>query len=185
MLSLSLKRLRLCLLFITLLPGCMTNIPWVSESQEIASCVPDSPPTWEDFTVKDWEGGHSAQTSVQFIILSRNPPRLQARLDRTNSLVKPRIAQAWFPYDRELRQRLLRHEQLHFALSCLLTRQANATLQADTDLDRMLLLLRATAQRLNLEYDSDTNHGTRPHHQARWEVDVTQQWDSFPTKTID
>ncbi len=155
--------------------GCVPHIAWVTESLEPPSCIPDAPPIWKDYTPQNWESIHSAQTAVRFVVLSRQPPQLQAQFDRTNSLVKPHIIDSWYPYDQELRQRLLRHEQLHFAISCLLTRQANATLQSDSDLDKMRLLLRATAQHLNLQYDKDTNHGTIPTRQAQWEEDVSQQ----------
>ena len=158
--------------------GCVPHIAWVTESLEPSSCNPDAPPIWKDYTPKDWESIHSAQTAVQFVILSRNPPRLEARFDQSKSLVKPHIISSWYPYDQELRQRLLRHEQLHFAISCLLTRQANVTLQSNSDLDQMLLLLRATAQRLNLQYDKETKHGTIPARQAQWEEDVVQQLEA-------
>jgi len=168
------------LILLTTLVGCSRTIPWVRESTELASCVPDAPPTWKDYTEKEWESVHSAQTAVQFVILSRNPPRLQARFDRSQSLVKPNLIHRWFPYDQELSHRLLRHEQLHYAISCLLTRQANAALILGADLDRMLFLLRATAQRLNRQYDKDTKHGTIPSRQAQWETDVLQTLKSIP-----
>jgi len=158
--------------------GCVPHIAWVTESLDPPSCIPDAPPTWKDYTPQNWKSVHSAQTAVRFVILSRRPPRLQARFDRTKSWVKSHIIESWYPYDQELRQRLLRHEQLHFAISCILTRQANITLQSDTDLDKMLLLLRASAQRLNLQYDKDTNHGTIPTRQAQWETDVSQQLET-------
>ncbi len=172
------------LMFAAFMTGCVPHIDWVADSLEPPSCVPDSPPTWKDYTPQHWESIHSAQTAVQFIILSYQPPRLQARFDQTKSLVKPQIVNHWYPYDQELRQRLLRHEQLHFAISCLLTRQANASLQTGGDPEKMLLLLRATAQRLNLQYDKETNHGTIPARQAQWEADVKQQLEavSLPSR---
>ena len=169
-----------CFLFLpSILSGCLSSIHWVQEHRQPPSCIPDSPPLWDKYTEQEWESPHSAQTAVQFSILSRHPPRLQARLDTAHSWVKPHIVNRWYPYDRELGHRLLRHEQLHFAISCLLTRQANATLNSEDDLDRMLFLLRATAQRLNLQYDRDTNHGTIPIHQTRWETDVAHQLQSL------
>ena len=70
---------------------------------------------------------------------------------------------------------LLRHEQLHFAISCLLVRQANVVLQSGGNLQAMLELVRATAQRLNRQYDQDTRHGVDLSRQADWERDVEQQ----------
>ena len=170
------KNITASLLFLAaFMAGCVPHIDWVRDSLEPPSCVPDSPPTWKDYTPQHWESIHSAQTAVRFTILSRQPPRLQARFDQTQSLVKPQIVNHWYPYDQELRQRLLRHEQLHFAISCLLTRQANTSLQTGDDIEKMLILLRATAQRLNLQYDKETNHGTIPARQAQWEADVAQQ----------
>lgn len=158
-----------------LFTGCTSHIAWVTEPNTPRSCVPDAPPTWKDYTPQQWDSAHSAQTAVRFRILSSQPPRLQAQFDHNNSLVKPQIVENEYPVNQKSRQRLLRHEQLHFAISCLLTRQANATLQTGDDPHKMLLLLRATAQRLNLEYDEETHHGTIRYKQIQWEKDVEQQ----------
>jgi hypothetical protein len=100
---------------------------------------------------------------------------LQARFDSDQSWVQPHIVEAWHPYKQSNVQRLLRHEQLHFAISCLLVRQANLSMKPGDDPHQMLQLVRATAKRLNQLYDKDTNHGTILDKQEQWEQDVEQQ----------
>ncbi len=157
--------------------GCISHIQWAHEAEAIppSSCVPDHPPTWNDFSRQDRSSPNTAQTAVRFRIAQLYPPRLEARFDPEQSWVIPEAIDSWDPYVWETSQMLLRHEQLHFAISCLLVRQANVVLQNGGNLQAMLELVRATAQRLNRQYDKDTRHGVDLSRQADWEQDVEQQ----------
>ncbi len=69
-------------------------------------------------------------------------------------------------------ERLLRHEQVHFAISCLLTREANLALQTGGDPHAMLSLLNAVATRINVQYDVETSHGLDAEQQEQWEETI-------------
>ncbi len=79
-------------------------------------------------------------------------------------------------------ERLLAHEQLHFLISCLIVRQANLSLTPQDNLWKMLELTKLVAQRLNLQYDADTNHGLNLDAQESWESDVMEQWQELSTR---
>lgn len=170
-----LTKLIVALMSLMSLAGCASNIQWKAEPQHLQACLPDHAPTWEEFTKSYGNYKHSAQTAVAITLVQMNPPLLQARFDPERSWVQPQIVEAWYPYEQSNANRLLRHEQLHFAITCLLVRQANQTLKSGDDPRQMLQLVRATAQRLNRQYDEDTNHGTIPVKQAQWEQDVEDQ----------
>lgn len=164
------------LILVTLiLTGCTSNIDWKAEPHRDPSCIPDHAPTWEEFTKSYGNRKHSAQTAVAISLVQLRPPLLQARFDPNRSWVQPHIVEAWYPYDQSFANRLLRHEQLHFAISCLLVRQANMSMEPEDNPHQMLQLVRATAQRLNRLYDEETKHGTISSKQAQWEKDVEQQ----------
>ncbi len=163
------------LMSIITLTGCASNIHWQAEQQSLPACLPDHAPTWEEFSKSYGNYKHSAQTAVAITLVRGMPSFFQARFDPDQSWVQPHIVEAWHPYTQSIANRLLRHEQLHFAISCLLVRQANLALTSEDDPHKMLQLVRATAQRLNRQYDKDTNHGTVPEQQAQWEQDVEEQ----------
>jgi len=163
------------LLSIITFAGCTSNIQWKTEQHTLPACVPDHAPTWEEFTRSYGNSKHSAQTAVAITLAQVEPPLLQARFDPDRSWVQPHIVEAWYPYDQSLANRLLRHEQLHFAISCLLVRQANTSMKTGDNPYQMLQLVRATAQQLNRQYDKDTNHGTIKDKQTQWEHDVEEQ----------
>ena len=163
------------LMSICTLAGCASNIQWKAEPQHLPACLPDHAPTWEEFTQFYGNFKHSAQTAVAITLAQVDPPLLQARFDPDQSWVQPHIVEAWYPYEQSIANRLLRHEQLHFAISCLLVRQANTSLESGDNPYQMLQLVRATAQRLNLKYDKDTNHGTIKSKQTQWEQDLEEQ----------
>jgi hypothetical protein len=66
--------------------------------------------------------------------------------------------------------RLLRHEQLHFDIPCVLVHKANAARAAGTAVT--LSAVRARANTLTNQYDTQTNHGCNPGAQATWEQNV-------------
>ncbi len=97
------------------------------------------------------------------------------RFDFQRSWVKSSIVDPWNPELVSESKRILLHEQLHFMISCLLTRQANQTLQNGGGPDEMVQLVKAAAKRLNLQYDKDTNHGLNTQAQLDWETEIQQQ----------
>ena len=157
------------------LTGCASNIQWKAEEHPLPACIPDHAPTWEEFTKSYGNYKNSAQTAVVITLDQVDPPFFQARFDPDQSWVQPHIVEAWYPYEQSIANRLLRHEQLHFAISCLLVRQANTSMETGDNPYQMLQLVRATATRLNRLYDKETNHGTIAKKQAQWEQDVEQQ----------
>lgn len=157
------------------LSGCASNIQWQTEQRPLPACLPDHAPTWDEFAKSYGNRKHSAQTAVSITLVQQDPPLFQARFDPNRSWVQPHIVEAWYPYKQSIATRLLRHEQLHFAISCLLVRQANASMEANDSPLQMLQLVRATAQKLNRQYDKETKHGTIKTKQTQWENDVEQQ----------
>lgn len=77
-------------------------------------------------------------------------------------------------------ERLLRHERLHFAISCLLTREANLALKSGGDPQAMLLLLNAVSTRINVQYDAETDHGLNQARQAQWEEAIGARLSAGP-----
>ena len=74
---------------------------------------------------------------------------------------------------------LLAHERLHFIISCLVVRQANLSITKQDDLLQTLELTQRVAQRLNLQYDTDTNHGVNLDIQQSWESEVMRQFQEL------
>ena len=97
------------------------------------------------------------------------------RFDFQRSWVKESLIDPWNPEFVSESERILRHEQLHYMISCLLTRQANQTLQNGRDPTKMVHEVRSAAKRLNLQYDKDTNHGLNTEAQLDWEREIQQQ----------
>jgi hypothetical protein len=85
-------------------------------------------------------------------------------------LIDPANATLW-----RMSENLLAHEQLHFLISCLVVRQSNLSMTKEDDLWKMLELTKLVAQRLNLQYDIDTNHGLDMDAQQSWETEVMSQ----------
>ena len=154
--------------------GCSTPIYWVHESSPQPSCIPNRLPTWDDYSRQKRSGNPSAETAVRFYAID-TPPQVEVRFDFQRSWVKPELGDPWGPVLWRASEQLLLHEQLHFLISCLLTRQANQTLQNGSDPHAMVKLVKAVAQRLNLQYDKDTNHGLNRKAQTEWEEEILQQ----------
>jgi hypothetical protein len=86
-------------------------------------------------------------------------------------------------------EQLLRHEQLHYTISCMLAREANLSLINGGDPKAMLILLNAVATRMNVQYDAETNHGLNRQKQQEWEEAVQNSLQAGPltkplTKTL-
>lgn len=163
------------LVFSQALLGCASSISWVHDPLDSPSCLPDRPTTWADFTRRASSGKPSAETAVRFLHLQGPPARLQIQFDPDRSWVKPDVADSWNQYLWTPAHSLLRHEQVHFAINCLLTRQANVALSTGGDPEALLLLLKAVALRINVQYDVETNHGGDPWRQREWEQAVESQ----------
>ena len=161
------------LLFMTLV-GCSRSLHWVHEMENGPSCIPDRLPTWEDYTPQERQGKASAVTAVLFASKSV-PPKIEMQFDYQRSWVKESIVDPWNPELVGESQRILMHEQLHFMISCLLTRQANQTLQNGGNPHEMVQQVKTAANQLNLQYDKDTNHGLNTEAQLDWEREIQQQ----------
>jgi hypothetical protein len=71
--------------------------------------------------------------------------------------------------------RLLKHEQGHFDINCVLAKRANMALWVARD-SKMIkprdLVDAAADARDRDDYDIETNHGCKPVEQASWETDI-------------
>jgi hypothetical protein len=83
--------------------------------------------------------------------------------------------------------RLLRHEQLHFDMACVLAGKGTNAIAANPGVNPTAILndVRSEASRLfndrGNEYDTETNHGCNPTEQADWEGRVQR---GLPSVTI-
>jgi hypothetical protein len=167
-------------LFVAAAAGCAATLRWIHDPPNLPSCLPDRLLTWDDFTKRPVGGRRGAETAVRMHLIPLHPPRIQAEFDRERSWVRPEVA--YTPDKRS--ERLLRHEQVHFAISCLLAREANAALQTGGDPQDMLLLVNAVATRLNVQYDAETSHGLNADQQARWEEAIQVRLKAGPVTKV-
>ena len=169
------------LALISLAAGCSPTLRWVHDVPSNPSCVPDRLLSWTDFKQRQTPSRRGAETAIRFHLDHGQPPRIQAQFDHDLSWVKPEVVAA---ADQKRAERLLRHEQTHFAISCLLTREANLALRTGGDPKAMLLLLNAVATRINVQYDIETNHGVNAEAQEEWERAIQSRLAAGPiTKT--
>jgi len=104
--------------------------------------------------------------------------------DFEHSWVKPDLIEPENVILWRMSEHLLAHEQLHFLISCLVVRQANLSITKQDDLLKMLELTKLVAQRLNLQYDTDTNHGLNMDAQESWEMEVMRQFQDLGTHSF-
>ena len=154
--------------------SCAPTLTWVSDPSPIPSCQPDRLLQWSDFTPRVPTDQRGAETAIRF---HQHPAehRLSIAFDPDHSWVKPDLID---PKNRSIwrmSEHLLAHEQLHFFISCLVVRQANLSMSKEDDLWEMLRLTKLVAQRLNLQYDTDTKHGLDFDAQESWEREVMSQ----------
>ncbi|HWB97835.1 MAG TPA: DUF4157 domain-containing protein [Bryobacteraceae bacterium] len=69
--------------------------------------------------------------------------------------------------------RLLRHEQLHFDIACILVGKANASLAAGRNFTTVRAALTARSNAVTSQYDTQTNHGCFATPQATWVTNVS------------
>jgi len=166
-----------CLIF-----GCAPSLYWIHESTPIPSCQPDRLPQWNDFVPRVPQDKRGAETAIRF--LSHSPEgRLSIAFDREHSWVKPDLVEPKTPTLWQMSEQLLAHEQVHFLISCLVVRQANLSITPQDDLLEMLELTKLVAQRLNLQYDSATNHGLNLEVQNLWEAEVMRQFHELAVQS--
>ncbi len=171
-------RLYLINVLVFSLTSCAPTLRWINEPQfQSPACVPDRLPTWDDFSKKNTPSATpAAQTAIRFL-LNDSPPYLIAKFDHEYSWVKPKSASPSSPAEWIASEKLLAHERVHFLISCLLVRQANQALQPQENPRKMLELVKSVAQRINVQYDKDTKHGTDDQAQMNWESHVQQQFE--------
>ena len=172
------------LVFSLFFVGCAPTLTWVSDPSAIPSCQPDRLPQWSDFLPRVPQDQRGAETAIRFL---HHPSqhRLSMAFDFEHSWVKPDLIEPDNVRLWRMSEHLLAHEQLHFLISCLVVRQANLSITKQDDLLKMLELTKLVAQRLNLQYDTDTNHGLNMDAQQSWEGEVMRQFQdlgnhSFP-----
>lgn len=165
------------LLLLPLAVGCAPTFHWVHDTPANPSCVPDRLLSWDDYQQRSAQGKRGAETAVRFHLDQSQPPRIHARFDHDLSWVRPEVVNA---PDTRRSERLLRHEQVHFAISCLLTREANLALQTGGDPYAMVSLLNAVATRINVQYDVETRHGLDAEQQELWEETIEARLAAGP-----
>ena len=161
--------------------GCSPSLYWVHELEGTPSCIPDRLPTWDDYPRQDRYGKKAAITGVNFFPI-HTPPKIEMRFDYQRSWVKASLTDPWNPVVVNESKRILLHEQLHFMISCLVTRQANHQLENGGDPLEMVQKVKDRAQRLHLQYDKDTNHGLNTEAQMKWEKEIQQELLRVSTK---
>lgn len=172
-----------------LLSGCSSTMRWTQDPPDVPSCVPDRLLTWEDFRPKAEIGRRAAETAVRFHLEAHSPPRILALFDPKLSWVRADFAYTMNPLKMRSSEQLLRHEQLHYTISCMLAREANFSLLNGGDPKAMLILLNAVATRMNVQYDAETNHGLNRQKQHEWEEAIQKSLLAGPltkplTKTL-
>ena len=168
------KQWALLLLLSLLLSGCSSAMRWAQDPPNVPSCVPDRLLTWEDFRPKAEVGRRAAETAVRFHLEAHSPPRILAVFDPKLSWVRADFAYTLNPLKIRSSEQLLRHEQLHYTISCMLAREANLSLMNGGDPKAMLILLNAVATRMNVQYDAESNHGLNREKQQEWEEAIQE-----------
>jgi hypothetical protein len=155
--------------------GCATSIEWVPDSLSTPSCIPNRLPQWSDYGIRIPQNHLAAETAVHFILF---PPQRIIRVvfDSDNSWVKAELVNPQNSAQLKMSERLLVHEQVHFMISCLVTRQANLSLLPGDDPVRVLEKTKSEAQRINLQYDAETRHGTIRDLQRMWEKKIMEKF---------
>lgn len=156
--------------------GCAPTLRWVPDTHtpDQPSCLPDRLLQWKDFVPKTPEDNRGAETAVRFSIDQPNR-RIVVAFDPSHSWVKPELVYPQTSLQQRTSDHLLAHEQVHYLISCLVVRQANRSPTTGENLSQMLSLVRSVAQRLNLQYDKETQHGTQPAPQKFWQKEVMEQ----------
>ncbi len=75
---------------------------------------------------------------------------------------------------------LLRHEQYHLRLVCLLAAKATAAATAGTPVATVAGQMRTAVARYTVAYDDDTQHGTNANLQNKWVADIDAGVVQFP-----
>ena len=163
--------------------ACAPTLTWVPDPSAIPSCQPDRLPQWSDFLPRVPQDQRGAETAIRFL---HHPSqhRLSMAFDYEHSWVKPDLIEPANVRLWRMSEQLLAHEQLHFLISCLVVRQANASITKQDDLLKMLELTKLVAQRLNLQYDNDTKHGLNLDAQQSWETEVMRQFQELGTHSF-
>ncbi|MEO6797483.1 MAG: hypothetical protein ABI289_10935 [Candidatus Dormibacter sp.] len=76
--------------------------------------------------------------------------------------------------------RLLRHEQYHLNLACALATLGNNLIAQGTPVADVRAQVVAASRRLQIAYDTDTNHGCNTGPQATWESNIDSGSIAFP-----
>jgi hypothetical protein len=158
--------------------GCAPHLFWIHESSSIPSCQPDRLPQWHDYIPRFPDDQRGAETAIRFH-LEPSQRKLRISFDHEHSWVKPDLIDPKNAALRNISERLLAHEQVHFLISCLVVRQTNLSITEKDDLMKILEKVKVVTQRLNLQYDAATRHGQNVKMQHLWEAEVMRQFQQI------
>ncbi len=173
----------LCLVF-GLLVGCTPSLYWVPDPLPHPSCYPNRLPQWSDFKPqKPQDDRRGAVTGIHFE-LHKTKRQMTMAFDFQRSWVREDLVNPQNVVQWRMSEQLLAHEQVHFLIYCLVARQANLTLKPQDNIEKVFELTKSVAQRLNLQYDHDTNHGINLQAQESWEREVMRQFQELGSGSL-
>ncbi len=129
--------------------------------------------TWSDFPAADPPGTFDAQTGFTW---SQRGGRFSASFDASSSWVRPK----WKTDSSAASMQLLRHEQYHLTLVCLLASKATAAVAAGTAAATVTGQMRAAVRQYEASYEADTNHGQNTASQDSWVANIDAGAIAFP-----
>jgi len=111
------------------------------------------------------------------------PASVRARGDRATTVAECTTVVGRDCNDRAVAEsaRLLRHEQGHFDIACVMARKAQDALDRGGNFDRLLPVARQKMRQTQNRYDNQTRHGCRAAQQQTWETSIA---NNLPTITI-
>jgi hypothetical protein len=130
--------------------------------------------TWRDYQPANPRGvPYDALTGFRW---SRRDKQFSARFNPRTSWVRPK----WRNDTSAASMELLRHEQYHLRLVCLLAAKATAAATAGTAVATVDGQMRTAVDRYTAAYDDDTQHGTKADLQNKWVADIDAGTVQFP-----
>ncbi len=130
--------------------------------------------TWRDYPPANPAGvPYDALTGF---LWSRRGNQFSARFNPRTSWVRPK----WRTDTSAASMALLRHEQYHLRLVCLLAAKATTAATAGTPVATVAGQMRTAVARYTVAYDDDTQHGTNANLQNKWVADIDAGVVQFP-----
>jgi hypothetical protein len=129
--------------------------------------------TWDDFPGVQGPRDYDAQTGFSWS-MSNNV--YSAVFDASSSWVLSR----WKTDTSPASNQLLRHEQYHLTLVCLLVSKANAAVAGGSSTGTVTRQLRAAIAQYEAAYEADTSHGQNQAAQNTWMSNIDSGAIAFP-----